>query len=390
MMRSVNRIFALLCCVPLLGAIPRHVQTADYWGGYSGTKVVPASAAAEALSWVETDDIGAAEIRPLGVKTIMYTDPNRVRPGDPVYNNDESTFAHTCSGTRARASASYRGQLLLDPRSRALPRVWRRSIDRHGGLAAFDAVFADDSTGAVYSLDRPCNYDLGSWLASESGLFRSAAVPIIYNGLNFFDGHNVSQTIALNQNAIGGMMEECYAQFKPDHRVAGWMWNATEQTELRMAHDGKYFFCYGRDLTPADQAYDSRIYTYASFLLTYDPRTSVLWEYYKTPTGGHVMPESRLVTLNPVKRNISSIEQLRTPEGIYMRAYQQCYIAGKPAGACVAIVNPDDDAHALSLPGYRRTLVLNGSGVFDGGTVSVQNTAPPRTLGPRAAAIAFR
>lgn len=390
MMRSITRIFALACCLPLLAAVPRHVQTADYWGGYSGTKLVPASAAAQALSWVETDNIGAAQIRPLGVKTIMYDNPNRVRPGDAVYSNDERIYAHTCSGSRARGEAAYNGLALTDPRSQLLAGTWRHAIDRHGGLALFSAIFADEADGAAYAADTPCGYSLDNWLNGENTLFHNVGAPVIYNGLNFFDGHNVSKTIALNQNAIGGMMEECYAQLKPDHRVAGWMWNATEQTELRMAHDGKYFFCYGRDLTAADQAYDSRMYTYASFLLTYDPRTSVLWEYYKTPSGGHVMPESRLVAMNPVKKNITSVEQLRTPEGLYMRAYRQCYIAGRSAGACVAIVNPDDDSHALSLPGYRRTLALQGSGVFDGGSAGVQNTAPPASVGPRGALIAFR
>lgn len=377
-----------LCALPLLAAVPAHVQTADYWGGYAGTKVVPAQVAARALSWVETGNDGASRIRPFGVKTIAYSNPNRLQPSDAMYRDDDSMFAHTCGGQRARGEQSYNGLVLTNPRSAVLAAQWRKLIDRGSGL--FSAVFADEAVGAAYAADVPCGYDLDDWLRAENQLFSRSQTPIIYNGLNLFAGHNVSKTIVLNQSAIGGMMEECYAQLKPDHRVGGWMWNATEQTELRMAHDGKYFFCYGRDLTPADQAYDSRMYTYASFLLTYDPATSVLWEYYKTPTGGHVMPESRLVAWNPVKRNVASIEQLRAPEGLYMRAYAQCYISSKPVGACVAVVNPDDDSHTLALPGYRRTLALQGSGVFDGGSISIRNVPPPGTVGPRGALIAFR
>lgn len=194
----------------------------------------------------------------------------------------------------------------------------------------------------------------------------------------------------MNKAAVGGLMEECYAQLNPDHRINGWEWTATEQTEIRMAKDHKYFICYGRDLTAADQAYDGRMYTYASFLLTYDPNTTVLWEYYKSPSGAHVMPESQLVALDPVKHNVSDVEQLRTGEGVYTRAYRHCYIAGRSVGACMSVVNPDDSPHPVSLPGYRRTLVLQGSGVFDGGTVRIDNAAPPATIGPRGAIIAFR
>ena len=388
-MHYLRRIAALFLALPLVAAVPSHVQTADYWHGYAGTMTVPASQAAQSLSWVETGLEGQQLIAGLGVKTIAYSNPNRVRPGDPLYTTDQTAYARTCAGQPARGEAAYKGLVMTNPNSPALAQTWRKSISRRNETS-FSAIFADEAVGALGAQDQPCGYNFDQWLRAENALFRAVGVPIIYNGLNAYDGHNVSKTIALNQSAIGGMMEECYAMVNGDHRLGGWRWNATEQTEIRMAHDGKYFFCYGRDLTPAEQADDSRMWTYASFLLTYDPRTSVLWEYYKTPSGGHVMPESRLVAMNPVKQNVNSIEQLRSPEGVYMRAYKQCYIAGKPQGPCVAAVNPDDDPHSLNLPGYKRTLQLNGSGVFDGGTVSVANAGPPSTIGARMGIIAFK
>lgn len=366
------------------------MQTCDYWHGYAGTMVVSAPDAARWLSWVETGNDGAALIRPYGVKAISYSNPNRVQPGDPLYSDDDSEFAHTCDGSRARGESSYHGQYLLNPASPALANLWLSKLHANSNILLYSALFVDEAVGAKYAADVPCGYNTAEWLRAETQLFRTIHYPIIYNGLNDFADHGVAPEIALNKAAIGGLMEECYAQLNPDHRINGWVWLATEQTEIRMAKDHKYFVCYGRDLTPAEQAYDSRMYTYSSFLLTYDPNTTVLWEYYKTPTGAHVMPETQLVALDPVKRSVNNIEQLRSPQGVYIRAYRHCYIAGKSQGPCAAVVNPDDAAHSVSLPGYRRTLVLQGSGVFDGGTVRVQNAPPPGSLDPRGAFIAFR
>jgi hypothetical protein len=341
------------------------------------------------LSWVETDVPGSQQIAPYGVKTILYTNPNRVEPGDPLYGTGEDEYAHTCGGTRARGEAQYHGLVLTDPRSHTLGSMWRRSVDAHANEAHFDAVFADEAVGTAYAQDSPCGFRFSDWISAETQLFHNLRYPVIYNGLNDFSGHGVAREIALNRGAIGGMMEECYAQLSADHRVGGWRWWATEQTEIAMAHDRKYFFCYGRDLTPADQAFDSRMYTYASFLLTYDPRTTVLWEYYKTPSGGHVMPESQLVAWNPVKR-VGRVAQLRSRGGAFVREYRKCYVDGRFVGACAAAVNPDSTEHDTGLRGYRRTLVLQGSGIFDGGSVRIVNRPPPEDLPPLGATIAFK
>jgi hypothetical protein len=91
-----------------------------------------------------------------------------------------------------------------------------------------------------------------------------------------------------------------------------------------------------------------------------------------------------------VKRSVKTVEQLRTPEGLFERAYRQCYLDARPVGACVVVVNPDDDAHRLSLRGYNKTLSLHGSGVFDGGYASIDRSPPPASVPPRGALIAFK
>jgi hypothetical protein len=377
--------------VALMGAVPQHVQTADYWHGYAGTKTVSADTAARALSWVETDPSGASLISPYGVKTILYTNPNRQGPGQPIFGPDEDEYAHNCSGGRVHPDSYHREIAMTNPHSNSLLKMWRATVARHELMTRFDAVFNDEAVGTAYAVEQPCSFDFDDWLRGESDLQQKLGSPVIYNGLSDFYNRGIAREIALNSTAIGGMEEECYATVRAGHRQSGWQWEASENTEIRMAQAHKYFFCYGRDLTPADQAYDSRMFAYASFLLTYDPHTSVLWEYYATPSGGHVMPESEVVALDPVVRKVRDVDDLRTSGGAYVRSYRQCYIGGRSVGACAAAVNPDaGSAHAVDLRGYNRTLSLDGSGVFDGGTVRIENRPPPQMLGPLQAFIAFK
>ena len=382
--------FALgFCAALLLGAVPRHVLTADYWGGYSGTHNLPAERTAPWLWLAETDPQDSDLLSSLGIKTMLYTNPNREMPGDPMWSDDDSEFAHTCAGDRARGEAQYKNIFLTNPSSPTALHAWRASVASHLENAHFDFIFADEADGAAYAQDQPCGYTLTSWLRAEGNLFAGLHLPIIYNALSDFAGHDVAPEIALNARAAGGVMEECYAQLSADHRVGGWRWFATELTELRMAAAHKYFICYGRDLTPADQAFESRMYTYASFLLSYDPNSTILWEYYKTPSGGHVMPESQLVALDPAKP-VTRVAQLRESGGAYVRRYRRCYIDAKLQGPCVAAVNPDDVPRSVNLRGYGRVLRLHGVGIFDGGSVTLDRTTPPNVIEPLGAVIAFK
>jgi hypothetical protein len=103
------------------------------------------------------------------------------------------------------------------------------------------------------------------------------------------------------------------------------------------------------------------------------------------------MPESRVVALDPVVKDVSSIDRLRTAGGAYVRAYKRCYIGGRSVGPCAAAVNPDPDAaHDANLHGYNHTLSLMGSGVFDGGTIQTNGGPPPSALAPLQGLIAFK
>jgi hypothetical protein len=391
-MRRYLKLAALwleLCCASiwLLGVtVPKHVQTSDYFN--DETRAAPQAAAAW-LTWAETGVKESLELRPLGVKTIVYTDPNRSISGrQPEYTQDESTFAHDCSGSRIQSS-SRPGQYLMNPHSAALAAVWKRHADRYGTAGHFDAVFADDANDLRYITAQPCNFNAQDWLAATNTMQRSLGWPVVYNGLSNFTDQSVSPSIGLNASAIGGMMEECYAPAPSQPRSPLPRWIVTEETELQMAAAHKLFFCYGNDTSPAASAIDSRLYVYASFLLTYDLASSVLWEYYQGPTYVHIMPETQLVVLAP-RSAVRSVTDLRNASGVYERAYGSCYLAGRSVGPCVAAVNPDDQPHALDLRGYSHTLQLSGGGVLYGGRVSNDGPSPPTQLAGLSAVIAFR
>ena len=379
-------LLALPATVCLLAAVPTHVQTSDYFGGYAGTHKVAPGVAARWLTWAQTNIADSVRIRPLGVKTMLYTDPNRQIAGEPLFTADESTFAHDCFGNRIAAQRA--GQFLMNPDSAALAQLWKGHVDRYSAEGHFDAVFEDDANDIAYVRGMPCKYDAGAWLSATNAMQRSLDYPIIYNGLSNFTGKTISPAIGLNATAIGGMMEQCYAASSAQPKSSGTAWMVTEATELRMSRDGKLFFCYGNDTTPAGSATDGRIYAYASFLLTYDPASSVLWEYYQGPSAFHVMPETQLVALQPRKLPNDLDDLLRN--GVYERRYAECRLAGRSEGPCIVVVNPAQTAQPLSLPEFHRTLVLDGGGVLDGGSATIANAPPPATLGPLSAVIAFR
>jgi hypothetical protein len=319
---------------------------------------------------------------------MLYTDPNRVMKGDADFPQDEAAFAHDCGGARIEA-AHRAGQYLTDPHSSALLRVWKNHVRRYVAAGNYDAVFEDDANTVAYSTGQPCRFDPQDWLAATVALQRALAFPVIYNGLNNFSDRTVSISIGLNRSAIGGMMEECYGSSPSQPETSGDQWFVAEKTELRMAQDRKLFFCYDNDTEPAAAAIQPRLFVLASFLLAYDPSTSILWEYFQGPSHFHVMPEVQLVPLEP-RSAIRSVDQMRTASGLYERSYEACYLGGRLQGPCIVAVNPDRSAHPLALPGYRRTLVLSGAGILDGGTVRITAPAPPRELAPSSGVIAFR
>lgn len=362
-----------------------HVFTAAYVGRPRDTRFGPA-ALRKSLTWASTTWQASKKVQEAGIKTMFYLDPNRQQPKDPLYIDDDSAFAHDCGGQRIK-SKNYENQFLFDPSSTAVTTQLKKRIEFISKGAHWDAFFLDD-VNSLYALDAiPCGYDPRAWLEATKQQIQRLGVPIIYNGLQ------EPNQMYLNSisSVIGGMYEGCYADATTRPRIWDQYWTKIENVELGMAADKKLFFCLGRDSTSAAEAQDGRIYTLASFLLSYAQDSGVLWESYPTPSGYMVQPESQLVPLQPLRTNPKDISALKTSTGAYGREYRACYFAGSYVGGCAMVVNPDrNSAHDFPYGSkYAHTLILSGGGILDGGSASLVGPPPPSSVPPLGAVVAF-
>jgi hypothetical protein len=371
-----------------------HVVTADYLGSPWGSTSISWAAAAPFLSWAEVSPANASAIRAAGIKTQLYVDPNRTATTDPMYSSVESEFAHDCSGNRITTLLNGQTLYVMDVTASTLQQSFAQYTAQYAG--SYDAVFEDDSgplsdfTYSQFSA-MPCNYSDAAWISGGESLNDASAVPVIANGLSATGTSAISPAIQLlaSSNTIGGAMEGCYAS-PSIVKATGTYWVNVEDTELEVGDQNKIFECYANGPGSSGTNPDARLYVYASFLLGYNPSTSVLWEMYSTGTGFNVNPETGLVALDPKVPTPASISSLQQAGGTYGREYQECFLHGQFVGACAVVVNPDAGSpHIFPFPQYTHTLVLSGGGVLDGGTVSTTGPPPPEYLAAGEAAIAF-
>jgi hypothetical protein len=183
------------------------------------------------------------------------------------------------------------------------------------------------------------------------------------------------------------MFEECFNS--P-------LWTAEEQSQiqtlalLKRLHKppGPGWWCYlnntralGADSIP------KRLFGYASFLLTYDPKYSLFQESFTTqPSTFKVFPETGFVPLGPAVTP-NDIRQLQTGSGAYVQMYRWCYMRGRLIGACEIAVNPGDGTVSVPNPEhFAHSMTLSGGGVLDGGSVAFNGPAVS-SLDPQSAAI---
>jgi len=360
-------------------------------GGAYGSSTFPWSSYSSSLTWAEVDTADANSVASTGIKTMLYTNPNREAPGDPMYTSDQSTFEHDCGG--ARITDNYNpGIFLMDPVSGHLSTLWKNLVSSAASQGHFDAIFDDNADDLYATTARPCGDSDAVWLAQNQFEIASLSYPVIYNGLAILSpGYGISNSINLNSVSVGGMMETCYSQSGSSPKVGPAVWNATENSEIEMALQRKTMLCYSNDTSDASTSVDVRMFVFASFLLTYDPNTSVLWEYFRSPSNFHVQPESQLVALYPVLPEPGNIAGLQVG-GVYAREYGACYLNGAIVGGCASIVNPDP-YNSRPYPfgsKYTHTLVLSGGGILDGGSISPNGPQPPSILPPKGSIVVFR
>ena len=377
---------------------PTHVLTSDYM--FSDDNVTthgrPFSAYSSSLTWGETYAGTAAHNA--GIKTIYYSNPNRETPGEiaigsggeSLYPTTESAFAHTCSNARIYEQRTTK-YYLTNPNSPVMVNLYKTVVASVTSQQHFDLIFDDEPFDFAVLSGMPCNFVASTWLGYYEKEIAAVGHPILFNGLGVLGPNNtLSASFPLTSVTSAGMAENCYGTHFGSPLKNGSYWVAMENTELKMAAINKMFLCYSSDLQTATTAQAARTYVYASFLLTYNPNTSVFWEYFLTHSGYHVEPESKLVPLSPVVAAPATVASLHLSTGVYGREYAACYLGGTAVGKCAVVVNSDaSGSHAFPYHTYHHTLKLTGGGILDGGTVSTNGPAPPASVAATSAVIAL-
>jgi len=213
-------------------------------------------------------------------------------------------------------------------------------------------------------------------------------LPVIFNGLAPGYSPKMPYGNALLDGPVaGGEAEACAPANSTE-----WLNQLTIEIHAVLKH--KYFVCHGEDQgdgsTP--QAIAFRLYHFASMMLDYDPARTVYESYFSTGASNlGVQPESWVVPQRPDKPSVFQTSDLLKASGVYGRSYTACYVWGKLVGPCGVLVNAT--SHTASYPWnalrYRHTLVLAGSGVYDGATARANGPAPPSSMAAFSGEVVF-
>lgn len=380
------------------GTAPNHVLTWLILDAPGGPNIDPS----KVVQWVDytmTKQSTSKKAHGLGMKTIMYTDPNRTAVGDLMHTNYENTYAHDCKGNRITVLG--KDKQLMNPYSPKLWSLWpwavKQMISWDGG-GIYDYIFEDtaDSVSSLNLSALPCHFDQGGWTQQTNSLDSNLGYPIVYNGLSHVPQgtETPAPAIGINPTSNGGMAEDCYVGRTPTgyHYAPNWL--GMENTELAMQAQKRLFVCHGDAYVQASTNDALRTYFYASYLLTYDLATTIVNTEFLTQSGVTVMPEVQLVPEQPLVQTPSDISGLLQSSGVYGREYASCYLAGASIGACAVAVNPNNPGKGqpLGFPWqgkYTHTLTMSGGGAYDGGTVGINGPAPPANMPGGTAVIAF-
>jgi hypothetical protein len=389
--------------------LAKHVLTMAALLGWNGSTVSPVLAAPY-LSWAaDPAQSKLAQIENAGIEAYVYTNGVIEYPCSGCSHlwsklqANPQFIAKDCSGNILHNdSGEY-----VDVTRPAWYAYWSADVNDEYNMvkpAAWTAVFADDSDAPQFKDINPCGTTVASFTAGIASMLGSTAKPVIFSGLSVSAKQPEERSLYKVANVIGGMREDCYSgsggfghagDFVMTNRehfygAATDDWTQTENDQLYAATLHKLFICLSNATGPATAANGERTYVYASFMLTFDPGTSVLYERFAPSTSGGltVYPESGLVPTNPVVSTPASIANLATG-GVYAREFRECYYRGVEMGACAAVVNPTLGSQRFPFTQYRHTLAFSGGGVLEGGSVNFKGAAPPARLAGASALIAF-
>src|SRR5579863_3249152 len=223
-----------------------HVLTWEDDDGSTGALGISPSAARPWLDWIMADTQHAAAAKAGGEKVALYTDPNRVAPGDPMYTTDETTFAHDCSNNRITVAGST--NYLMNVYSSHLWSLWQNEVQLYDSWNAPHDVIFEDSADEIQTQKlsaQPCNFVQTDWTAQTNSMDATLTQPIFYNGLGLIPAGYASPgpSIGLNPTSSGGMSEDCYSGRTPTGFFYAPHWNATADTQIQMNAANKPFVC---------------------------------------------------------------------------------------------------------------------------------------------------
>jgi hypothetical protein len=347
----------------------------------------------------------SASYESAGIDAIPYTDINHYIPNDNSGTNKSLTMsdvALTCDGQPVQWNKpNHPLMYLTDPRNPATVAAWEQwytNFVAAGGQAW--ATFEDTSDDPfTYAYPAPpCNaagtgvVSQSEWTtaeqAQEGAMQAYSGKPVFFNGLAA--GYNKQMPPAnalLDGPVAGGEMETCAPQNTTE-------WLNQVAIEIHAVQKQKYFVCHNEDNSDGStpQAIAFRNYQFATMMLDYDLAHTVYESYFAVGSSAlQVQPESEVVMENPIKTTINAATDLLKSGGSYVRRYKTCYVAGVVVGGCAVVVNPTSAtvSYPFGATAFHHTMLLQGSGVYDGATVSAQGPAPATTVAAYSGEVVF-
>ena len=381
-----------------------HLLTSIYSGDV--LNIAPSQAAPFlTIGHANSGPTQSASYEAAGIDAIPYTDINHFIPSDGSGTNKTLSMADvalTCGGQPVQWNKpNHPFMYLTDPRNPgtlAAWEAWYSSFVAGGGqeFATFEDT-ADNPFTYAYPAP-PCDaagtgvVSQAEWTAAEEaqeGAMQAfTGKPVFFNGLAAGYNKQMPATNALLDGPVaGGEMETCAPA-----NVTEWLNQVT--IEIHAVQKQKYFVCHNEDGSDGStpQAIAFRTYQFATMMLDYDIAHTVYESYFGVgPSNLQVQPESEVVMESPVKATINTPADLLKPGGAYVRRYKTCYVAGVVIGACAAAVNPTSAGvpYPFAPTAFKHTMLLQGSGIYDGATVSALGPAPATTIAPYSGEVVF-
>jgi hypothetical protein len=395
-------------------AAPDHVQNFGFYGVDGVNANIPAAFMAAHVDIAEADDVVNDAFAPAfkaagGKMAIAYTDPSYVPFCPPPFTppaglctgaignlvaGDESAWVHDSSGARIHryADTYYEYQDMLNVGSpsavNAYAQMVRNLADPH-----LDGVFADDSgkplSSMYYRFDaNGVEFQTDAqWIAGETAQLAATGMKVLYNGGTPQQQPAYGGAFLTLPEVIGQMNEGCFmSSDEGAHMNAYGRFQNDANGLLAIQAFHKLAVCLPNGaVDPA-----SRTYTYASFMLVYDPSYSVLGVDTVLSDNEAVYPEIQLVPQQPLTTASTDVAVL-LHNGVYVREFASCSISSAPIGPCAAVVN-SSTASATIPPlaqSYAHSIALDPQSLYGGGLARVVSGAPS-SIAPGSAAILVR